>query len=63
MVTAMVMDMATVAMVLALPVLSRGHIVSAITVNVNMVIFTARAMDMAEVMVRVWKTSKNHSEK
>ena len=53
MVTAMVMDMATVAMVLALPVLSRGHIVSAITVNVNMVIFTARAMDMAEVMVRV----------
>ena len=53
MVTAMVMDMATVAMVLVQPVLSRGHIVSAIIVNVNMVIFTAKAMDMVEVMVRV----------
>ena len=47
------MGMVTVAMVLAQPVLSRGHIVSAITVNVNMVTSIVKVMVMVEVMVSI----------
>ena len=45
------MDMVTVAMVLVQPVLSRVHIVSVITVSVNMDIYIARDMVMEVDMV------------
>ena len=45
------MDMVTAAMVLVLPVLSRVHIVSVITVSVNMDIYIARDMVMEVDMV------------
>ena len=44
-------DMVTVAMVLVPPVLSRVHIVSVITVSVNMDIYIARDMVMEVDMV------------
>ena len=47
------MGMVTVVMALAQPVLSRGHIVSAIIVNVNMVTSIVKVMVMVEVMVSV----------